>query len=284
MLKDPIQWARVRRRVLSDGESIRGVAKAEGLSRNMTRKVLRLELPPRYSRAKKPTLLTDYGASINKILAEDERRPQRERRSITAIYQLLKEQHGYSGSYASVARYCSDERTHRIDLVVQPIGADTSINDLSIVRTPRVYHLNPHQTKGESGITRRLRRDARAERAAEVASWIDRLRGDRLEFPPRGDPDATLRLLRAVHDRQSRQRNRAVTVLAYEQGFPVKRITACLSISRNTCRRYVRLYKGGGVEKLLAPMVRGIKKADDEDLKAAVFRTLHGPPKDYGIN
>ncbi|WP_245893172.1 IS630 family transposase [Devosia naphthalenivorans] len=117
-----------------------------------------------------------------------------------------------------------------------------------------------------------------------MANWIDRLRGDRLELPLRGDPDTVARLLRSVHDPRSRQRNRAVTVLAHEQGFPIKQISAYLGLSRNTSRRYLRTYREAGVERLMAPMTRGPLKAESEVLKTAVFRLLHEPPKDHGVN
>ncbi|WP_409286255.1 helix-turn-helix domain-containing protein, partial [Pseudomonas aeruginosa] len=117
-----------------------------------------------------------------------------------------------------------------------------------------------------------------------MANWIDQVRGNNTELPLRGAPDVINRLRSNIHDPRSRQRNRAIAVLAHEQGFPIRRISACLGLSRNTCRRYLRAYQEGGVEQLLAPMTRGPRKAESEDLKAAVFRLLHEPPKDHGIN
>jgi transposase len=159
-----------------------------------------------------------------------------------------------------------------------------SIDSLTIVRAPRVYRLDPHAPKGSASIALRLHRDCWLERATEVANWIDQLRGDRLELPLSGAPDVIDRLLRSVHDPRSRQRNRAIAVLAHKQGFPIRRISACLGLNRNTCRRYLRAYREGGVEQLLAPMTRGPRKADSEDLKAAVFRILHERPSDHSIN
>lgn len=87
-----------------------------------------------------------------------------------------------------------------------------------------------------------------------------------------------------VHDKRSRTRNRAIAVLAHEQGFPIRRIAACLEISRNTVRRHIRTYTEGGAEKLVAPMSRKPVGVDRDQLKEAVFRLLHEPPKDHGIN
>ncbi|OYW45009.1 MAG: hypothetical protein B7Z36_05705 [Novosphingobium sp. 12-63-9] len=284
MHTDPGLWTRVRRRVFGGGESIRGVSQAEGLSRNTVRKMLRRDKPPRYVRAKQPTLINDYERLIDAMLVEDDARPQCERRGIAAIFRLLRDQHGYGGGYDSVRRYCRSVQVPEIDVVVRPIGDLGSIKRLTIVRTPRAYQLAPHAPKGSASITLRLHRDRRLERTTEVANWIDQVRGNNTELPLRGAPDVINRLRSNIHDPRSRQRNRAIAVLAHEQGFPIRRISACLGLSRNTCRRYLRAYQEGGVEQLLAPMTRGPRKAESEDLKAAVFRLLHEPPKDHGIN
>ena len=218
------------------------------------------------------------------MLAEDEVRPQCERQSVAAIFRLLRDHHGYGGSYDSVHRYCRRVQVHKVNFVVRPVGDIGSIDSLTIVRAPRAYQLDPHAPKGSTRIALRLHRDRRSERAIEVENWIDQLRGGRLEQPLRGDPDTIDRLLRSVHDPRSRQRNRAISVLAHEQRFPIKRICACLGISRNACRSYLRTYRDGGAEQLLAPMTRGPRRAECEELKAAVFRILHEPPKDHGIN
>jgi transposase len=280
---DPVRWARIRRR-LADGESIRGVSRTEGISRNTVRKMLRCDQPSRYVRPRRSTLVSHCERSIDTMLAEDEARPQCERRSVAAIFRSVRDHHGYCGSYDSVRRYCRSVQVTQIDFVIRPAGDIGSIDSLTIVRAPRAYRLDPHAPQGSTRIALRLHRDRWSERAAEVANWIDRLRGDRLELPLRGDPDTNDRLCRSVHDPRCRQRNRAITVLAHEQGFPIRRISAYLGLSRNTCRRYLRTYREGGVERLLAPMTRRPRKAESEYLKTAVFRVLHEPPKDHGIN
>lgn len=284
MHTDPVLWNRVRRRVFGGGKSIRSASQAEGLSRNTVRKMLRRDKPPRYVRAKQPTLINDYERLIDAMLVEDDARPQCERRGIAAIFRLLRDQHGYGGGYDSVRRYCRSVQVPEIDVVVRPIGDLGSIKRLTIVRTSRAYQLAPHAPKGSASIALRLHRDRRLERTTEVANWIDQVRGNHPELPLRGAPDVINQLRSNIHDPRSRQRNRAITVLAHEQGFPIRRISACLGLSRNTCRRYLRAYQEGGVEQLLAPMTRGPRKAESEDLKAAVFRLLHEPPKDHGIN
>jgi transposase len=284
MHTDPIKWSDVRRRVQAEGESIRAVARADGMSRNTVRKMLRQVQPTRYVRARPPTSIDAHKQLIEALLLADEARPQCERQTVAAIFRLLTDSHGYLGGYGSVARYCRNVRVPKINFVVRPAGVAGKINSLTIVKAPRTYRLDPSATPGSAMVNLHLHRDRRSERAAEVASWIDQLRGDRLELPPRGDPAVINRLLKYVHNKRSRTRNRAITALAHEQGFPLRRITACLGVSRNTSRRYLRAYQDGGVDKLLAPMTRRPPGVDRDDLKAAVFRLLHEPPKDHGIN
>ncbi|WP_176590696.1 IS630 family transposase [Sphingobium sp. EM0848] len=283
MYKDPAQWARIRRRV-AEGEAIRQVSRAEGINRKTVRKILRTEHPLKFVRPKRLTLVSHYEGLIDLMLSEDETRPQCDRRSVAAIFRAIRDQHGYVGSYDCILRYCRSVQVPQINFVVRPTAGCGSINSLSITRAPRAYRLDPHALQESPNITLSLHRDRRTERAAEVANWIDKLRGDRLQLPLRGDSETNHRLLRCVHDSRSRQRNRAITALAHEQGFPIRRISESLQISRNTCRRYLRTYREGGVEALLAPMTRGPRKAEDEDLKTAVFRVLHEPPRDHGIN
>lgn len=283
MYNDPVQWVHIQRRV-ANGESIRAVSRAERISRNTVRKMLRSDRPSRYARPKRLISVSHYEAVIDTMLSEDETRPQCDRRSVAAIFRAVRDQHGYGGSYDCIRRYCRSVQVPQINFVVRPTAEFGSISSLSIVRSPRAYRLDPQAPRGSTNIKLSLHRDRRTERAAEVANWIDGLRANRLGLSLHGDPDANDRLLRSVHDSRGRQRNRAIAALAHEQGFSIRRISACLEISRNTCRRYLRTYREGGVEALLAPMTRGPRKAEDEDLKTAVFRVLHEPPRDHGIN
>ncbi len=69
MYWNPYQWRRIRKRVLVSGESIRSVARMEGMSRKTLRKILSHESPPGYG-----------GRSI--LIANPER-PRRRSRSKT---------------------------------------------------------------------------------------------------------------------------------------------------------------------------------------------------------
>lgn len=54
MYSNPAHWRRLKERVLVRRESIRSVAKREGMSRNTLKRLLALDAPPRYTRRNRP--------------------------------------------------------------------------------------------------------------------------------------------------------------------------------------------------------------------------------------
>lgn len=70
MYSNPYQWKRIRKRVLVGLESIRSVAKSEGMSRTTLRRILSYETPPRYggcgSLALKPTRTKQSRADLER--------------------------------------------------------------------------------------------------------------------------------------------------------------------------------------------------------------------------
>jgi transposase len=284
MYTDPIQWAAIRRCVLEEGQSIREVSRSKGLSRKTVRKMVRQETSGQFVRTERPASISAYQSLIDAMLVADESRIQRDRRSVAVIFRTLRDNHGYAGGYSAVRRYCRSVQVPQVDLDVRAAGGRNAIESLTIVGTARTYRLCALVPQESSKITLRLHRDRQAERKREVAEWIERLRSGHLLQPIPGDPEAIARLLSNVHMPQKRQRDRAITALAHEQGFPNNQIAVCLGLDRRTSRRYLRAYHQGGVQQLLAPETRGERKAEQEDLKDAVFRLLHEPPMDHGIN
>ena len=284
MHTDPRAWANIRRRVLDAGESIRAVARTEGMSRNTIRKMVRSDPPARIDRPRRPNSIEAHSEFIAAALLEDENRPQADRRSVATIYRLLRDEQGYQGGYDAVRRYCRRVHIPQMLLTVRAHNGNGPIERLSFTRSRTTYVLGSTSRSSACSLKLRLDRDRRFERKAEVARWIDDLRGDRLPSLSSAPRDMQDRLLLAVHDKSLRRRNRAIAALAHGQGFPVRQICLCLGVSRKACRRYVQIYRDGGAEALLAPQTRGTLKAEQEKLKAAVFRTLHEPPSDHGFN
>jgi transposase len=79
-------------------------------------------------------------------------------------------------------------------------------------------------------------------------------------------------------------RRRAIVILANRKGLQTGAICSALNLSRQTYRRYVRLFDEGGAAALFAPRVSPLRKFDREAVKKAVFSVLHQPPSHFGIN
>jgi transposase len=92
-------------------------------------------------------------------------------------------------------------------------------------------------------------------------------------------------LVARINDGTLRQRKKAACILAEKRGIPIRTISASLSISRNSVRRYLRLFVDGGVEALFAAKRKsGGRLAKNEQVRKHVFSLLHEPPSVSGIN
>lgn len=78
-------------------------------------------------------------------------------------------------------------------------------------------------------------------------------------------------------------RNKSLTVLGCGLGIKANVICTSLGITFFTYKRYQRLYTEGGNGVLFAPRASK-RKADDAEIKALIFKILHEPPSNHGIN
>lgn len=101
------QYERIRRQVKVEGKAIREVARELGHSRKTVRKALALSEPPGYRRTapiKRPVVGAVEGI-IDRWLEEDRKRPRKQRRTATRIWELLRKDYGFPGAVRSVRRY-----------------------------------------------------------------------------------------------------------------------------------------------------------------------------------
>jgi transposase len=96
-------------------------------------------------------------------------------------------------------------------------------------------------------------------------------------------PDLDVLLDRLYTGRLS-DRNKSLSTLACHLGIPINTICTFLGISIDTYGAYKRTFVKGGSHALFAPRQCSTRKRDDETLKAAIFKVLHEPPSNYGIN
>ena len=100
-------YARVRRAVLVEGRSERGVAHEFGLARETVRKMLRHSVPPGYRRqqpVRRPKLGPWLGV-IDAILEADKSQPEKQRHTAKRILDRLRAEHGFTGGYTIVKDY-----------------------------------------------------------------------------------------------------------------------------------------------------------------------------------
>lgn len=80
------------------------------------------------------------------------------------------------------------------------------------------------------------------------------------------------------------QRNKALTILAWQKGIGSATIAGFLGLSPETTKRYIALFSFGGLATLFSSTKNVTKKADDAKYVEAVISTLHSPPRANGIN
>jgi transposase len=98
-----------------------------------------------------------------------------------------------------------------------------------------------------------------------------------------GHPDLKILLERLKRGRLG-DRRRSIAVLGNRSGLPSGSICSAFNLSRQTYRRYVRLFDEGGAAALFAARISPLRKFDKETVKKAIFSLLHQPPSNHGIN
>jgi hypothetical protein len=92
MYKDAVQWAQIRRQVLTGVASQRQVARKCGIARSTVRKMVQMSAPLGFQRRNqiRPPKLGPWSKLIDEILKDDSSKPAKERRSAKEIWEWLK--------------------------------------------------------------------------------------------------------------------------------------------------------------------------------------------------
>lgn len=101
------KFEQIRRRFFVDGLSQRAIAEELGLARKTVAKAIRLASPAPYQLSKprrRPTL-EPFQAFIDAWREQDQSRPHKQRHTGQRIFERLRDEQGYQGSYSSVSRY-----------------------------------------------------------------------------------------------------------------------------------------------------------------------------------
>ena len=99
--------AEIRHAVLVEGKSRRQVAQELGCSRNTVRKMLEGSEPPRYqlSQPRASPVLGPYKQLLQQWVEEDRHKTKKYRRTAKRMYELLEDEHGYTGAASTVRAY-----------------------------------------------------------------------------------------------------------------------------------------------------------------------------------
>lgn len=98
-----------------------------------------------------------------------------------------------------------------------------------------------------------------------------------------GIPELSI-LLRYLHNGRLSDRNRSLAVLASHRKISSKTICAFLGVGKAFVRECRNKFVSMGAIILFAPQTKSNRKFDNEKLRAAVFKLLHEPPAEHGIN
>lgn len=110
------------RRARRDGMSIRQLARQFGHTRKTVRHALgHAEPRPAPTRGRKAPILGPVEPIIDRILADDEDAPPKQRHTAAQVHRRLRDEHAYPGGYAQVQRYVlKHRRRHRETFI--PLG------------------------------------------------------------------------------------------------------------------------------------------------------------------
>lgn len=106
--------AKIRRMHFRDGVPLRDISRRTGLSRNTIRRWLREPSTgePKYPKRSSKSVIDAWAEQLRQWLIADSRRPKRDRRTATQIYEELRAA-GYDGSYQRVCAFVRSWKQER---------------------------------------------------------------------------------------------------------------------------------------------------------------------------
>jgi transposase len=300
MYRDVAQWSYIRRRILRDGVSIRQVVRESGINRKTVRKMLDHALPKPYGpRDRRYPKLGPHTASVQRMLRENATLPPSARLSVKAIYEHIRDEEGFSGSYGSVKDYARPIEPDKgciweyaYDLLAS-LPKRRAIDFLFLLSRADPPVISPQRTErffrdAVRVISVTPKPDRRAQARQVAFEWLRAvlqkdISPDELRREVGDTPDISA-LLDRLYDGRLSDRNRSMVVLASRHGLSSGIVCNFLGISKQTHRKYLRTLLDGGQVALFARSTKSTRKFDNEAVKQAVFGLLHEPPSNDGIN
>lgn len=301
MYRDVAQWTGIRRRILRDGVSIRQVGRETGISCETIRKMLKHPVPKPYGpRDRRYPKLGPHTVIVQRLLRENITLPPSARLSVRAIYERIRDEEGFSGSYGSVKDYVRPITCDRdsfwestYDLLISLEKKKDAIDFLFLLSRADPPVISSERTEQFfrdaariGGVTPET--DARKQARQVAFEWMRAVL--QKEIGPEqlrreiGDIPDFSALLHYLYEGRLSDRNRSMVVLANHRGLSCGTVCAFLGIDHKTRRKYLQMFEAGGQAALFARKINSTRKFDNEVVKQAIFGVLHEPPSNYGIN
>jgi transposase len=299
MYRDAKQWQQIRRNILENGVPKKRISRETSISRRTINKMLTHEHPPSYGpRQHRYPKLGPYIHRINELLLDNGSFSLSPDMTIQDVVHLLGREEGFAGSYDSVRNYIRH-------LTREDNSAWESARDLMIrLSKPSAIEFLQLLSRGNSPeftsaqIKQFVRKAAcphkptnkpgrEGQRLVDM-EWMRRVLQnevdeDTLDRELDGIPELSA-LLRQLHNGRLSDRNRSMAALASHRKIPSQTICAFLGVGKAFVRKYRNKFDSMGATIMFAPQTKSKRKADNEDLRGAVFKLLHEPPVSHGIN
>ena len=300
MYRDVAQWLSIRNQILKKGISMRQVARETGINLLTVRKMVDHSLPQSYGpRSHRYPKLGPHTASVRQMLQENATLPPPARLSIKAIYERIRDEEDFRGSYSSVKDYvrqvasdsdCIWEYTYDLLISLEKKRAIDFLFLLSRADPPVILRSRTEQFFRDASRVIRIapKPDKRLQARQAAFEWMravlqKEVNPDALRMEIGDIPDIGA-LLDRLYDGRLSDRNRSMAVLATRRGLSSRTVCAFLGIDMQTYHKYLRTFDNGGHAALFARQTKSSRKFDNDAVKQAVFGLLHEPPSDYGIN
>jgi transposase len=299
MYRNAKQWHRIRRSILENGVPKKRISRETGISRKTINKMLTHEDPPTYApRRRDYPKLGPHIPRINQLLFDKGPVSTSTKIIVQDIVCILRQEDGFTGSYDSVRNYIRHvtlpddaawERAYNTIIQLPKLRAIEFIKILSRDNSPALTSSQVKLLAQEASCSLELtcypNRDE--QRLIDVEWMRQLLQNDVDEAALRRElddiPELSI-LLRHLHNGRLSDRNRSLAVLASHRKISSKTICAFLGVGKAFVRKCRNRFGSMGATILFAPQTKSNRKFDNEKLRAAVFRMLHEPPAEHGIN
>lgn len=293
------QWHRVRRRILEDGAPKKRVSRETGISRKTINKMLTHKDPPRYApRRRNYPKLGAYIPRINQLLFEKRSVAPPTKIIVQDIVRRLQQDDGFTGSYDSVRNYIRQvthpdgaawERIYNTIIQLPKLRAIEFIKVLSRDNSPSLTFTQVELLAQEASCLFELKCPPnRDEQRLIDVEWMRQLLQNDMDDAARlrelEDIPELCVLLRHLHNGRLSDRNRSLAVLASHRKISTTTICVFLGVGKVFIRKCRNTFVSMGATGLFVRQTRSNRKVDSEDLRNAVFKLLHEPPADHGIN